>query len=331
MKFKTEIEIKPSDIKISHFDKIVLIGSCFTDNIGSKLDFLKFPVLVNPFGIIYNPESVSILLNFCLNREEFSKEDLFFYRNLYHSYFHHSDFSSENSAVTLEKINSSFEKTYNYLKEAKYLFLTFGSARIFKHIKKNITVTNCHKLPQNEFSRSLLSPEIIENSLNQTIKKIQELNPEIQIVYTISPVRHWRDGAFGNNVSKGTLFTAVNNLIENNNQCSYFPSYEIVMDELRDYRFFASDMLHPSDTAVEYIAEKFSDKYFSEDTKIINKKIISLLKQLSHKPFQQNSEEYRNFRNSLYNEIKDFSEKNIQLDFSKELSELKPDIKFTEV
>lgn len=319
MKFRTEIVVKKRQTQIDHRDKTVFIGSCFTDNIGGKLEDLKFSTYVNPFGILYNPVSVYISLNRCLNKNYFTEDDLIFNNGLYHSLYHHSQFSSKNQNQVLENINKALEKTYNHLKETRYLFLTFGTARVYRYIEKNIVTANCHKLPGDYFNKELLVPDQTIRDYDILLNSLRKLNREINIVFTVSPVRHWRDGAFENNVSKGVLFNVIDSLLKKYNYCSYFPSYEIVMDELRDYRYFSNDLLHPSSAAVDYIMEKFSKAFFNEETHAINSQLNIFKQKLNHRPFFPETPEYLQFVKKLNEELIDFSEKHLYLDFSKEL------------
>jgi hypothetical protein len=299
MNFTTKIKLPTYPFSISHQYKLVSFGSCFSENMGEKLNNHKFDVLVNPFGILFNPISVSKAINQCLENKTYLESELTSNKEIHFSFNHHSKFSGLNNAEVVENINSSITKANSYLNEANTLILTFGSAWVYRLKETNEVVANCYKLPNTIFNKELLTVNLIVAEVLKTITKLRLMNPKINIITTISPVRHWKDGVVENQQSKATLHLALKELNEQLDNSVYFPSYEIMLDELRDYRFYAEDMLHPSELAINYIWERFSDSFFSNETKELNKRISQIERDKKHKPFNQESEEFIKFKNQL--------------------------------
>lgn len=296
--FQTKIEIPRSDISISYNDRIMTLGSCFAENMGSKLSDAYFMVDINPYGVLYNPVSIQNSIELLLQGKEFTKNDLFENRNLWQSFSHSTLFSDISAERCLEKINSRFNIAKKNLKKINFLVITFGTAWVYENRKSGRVVSNCHKLPSNEFIRKRLTVDEIVSNYTVLINNLQTLLPDLQIVFSVSPIRHWKDGAHENNVSKSTLLLAIDNLQKEFSKVHYFPAYEIQLDELRDYRFYSADMLHPSEVAVDYIWERFSEAYFTKETMIIKKKLEQLRADLQHRPMFPDSEEYKAFMKS---------------------------------
>ena len=295
MKFRTEIKNIDLPLEINHRHNLFFIGSCFTDNIGSFIEQNFFKTIVNPFGVVYNPVSVTAVLNRILDKKYFKKDDLFQHNKLWHSFLHHSSFSGQNPQTVVDNINKSIDKSYDFLKNTDIMFVTLGTAYVYELKKSGEVVANCHKLPASFFNRRKLEVEEITEVLKKIFEKIKETNQQIRIILTISPIRHLKDGATGNNISKATLILAVHNLVQTYDFVDYFASYEILMDELRDYRFYASDLVHLSETAVNYIREKLKHSFLSKKTLEILKIAEKLNKCLNHKPFNKQSTEYQQF------------------------------------
>ncbi len=296
MNFRTEIHINPSANRISHQTPMVLIGSCFTEYIGCKLRDLCFPVFLNPCGIVYNPISVSRSLEIMIAGKEFTGEDLAFFNDLWFSFDHHTSFSHPERDSCLEKINRNILEGSQYLRKAKFLLISFGTSRVYIHKKLEKVVSNCHKIPSAEFEQRMLSVDEIIELTRETMKKIVTLNPELKFIFTLSPVRHWKDGATGNQLSKATLLLAIDKLVkEYPDITEYFPAYELMLDDLRDYRYYADDLLHPGTQAVQYIWEKFSDTCFDEKTMTINNELNSLNNAMKHRPFNKNTPAMKKF------------------------------------
>ena len=319
MDFRTQIEIKKSDIDIDYDSNILFIGSCFSNNIGLILKDNKFNTLINPFGVVYNPISIYNSLNFLISNKLFTDKDLFFDGNLYNSFYHHSSFSNTNKENCLNHINTNINKAHKYLQQTNFLFITFGTSWVYEHFETNKIVSNCHKLPAKEFKRYRLTVAEITTLYNKLIQKLKTINPTLKIIFTVSPIRHWKDGAHQNQLSKATLHLAIDEIINSTNNCFYFPSYEIIMDDLRDYRFYASDMLHINEIGVNYIWEKFSDTYFTDKTKNYKNQINKIIAAKNHKPFNPKSIEYQKFAQNQLNKISELSKLELNIDFSNEI------------
>ncbi|NQU86912.1 MAG: GSCFA domain-containing protein [Mariniphaga sp.] len=297
MKFFTEVEIPGFPAKIDYSSKIIMMGSCFAEEIGAKLQKLKFNIDINPFGILYNPVSIANSLKILIKKRMFKPGDLYFKDGLWFSFSHHGRFSSEDRDKALEQINSRIEAGAENIRNADYLFLTFGTAWVYELNSTGQVVSNCHKVPAGEFRRYRLPEPEISEVYRDVLDELWEINPNLKVVFTVSPIRHWKDGAVENQVSKATLLLAINNIIGNygNNQCNYFPSYEIVMDELRDYRYYAADMLHLSDVAINLIWKKFEQALIHEESQNISEEILKIQKAVEHRPVNMKTPEFKKF------------------------------------
>jgi hypothetical protein len=289
------------------------------------METLKYDVDVNPFGILYNPFSVSNGLRILLQQKEFKAEDLIFANGLWHSFSHHGRFSSADKNEALEQINSRIIKSARFLKNAGFLFITFGTAWIYKFKKTGQPVSNCHKIPAKEFERVRLTVDEIVNEYRDLLTEIRKVNQSLKVVFTVSPIRHWKDGAIENQRSKAVLLLAIDKLIKEfgDDFCAYFPAYEIVMDELRDYRFYAEDMIHISDVAVEHIWEKFQSALIDKESQQIAARVQKIVKAASHKPIHKNTPEYNQFVLQIKNQIEELESKYKHLNFAAEKTYLK--------
>lgn len=319
-RFRTNFEIENFTDKISHNSNIFLIGSCFTENISQKLIEYKFRTEVNPFGILYNPASIINSLNFLLESKSFKEADLFHANNLWSSYYHHSRFSDSDQSKCLEKINSAILNAHQSLKNSSFLFITFGTARVYCIKSSGMIVSNCHKQASGLFDTFLLNYKDIVKEYSLLIKKLKKINPSVNIVFTLSPVRHWQDGAVYNQLSKAVLMMAINELVNSIEKTSYFPAYEIMMDDLRDYRFYKEDMIHPNNIAIDYIWEKFSNVLISEESKKLFNDIDAINKAFSHKASHPESPDYKLFQSKTMDKINIILEKYPGLDFGKEMN-----------
>ena len=319
MKFRTEINIPKSKTQFEHCDKILTLGSCFAENISQYFNFYKFNILENPFGVLYNPVSIYNSLKLTIEEKQFTEEDLIYDQSEYHSFYHHSDFSHHNANECLQKINDNFKITNEFLKSCDKIIITFGTSFVFKHKEKNIIVSNCHKIPQSEFERFRLTVEETKNYLQKIINQLQIINDKLKIIFTVSPVRHWKDGAVDNQISKAILLLAVNEIVNKNDNYTYFPSYEIMMDDLRDYRFYAEDLIHPNKIAVEYIWEKFSEIHFTESCFEIMNEVKKIAQAFKHRPRNINSEKHKEFIKANIELINKLTDKFPHLNFENEL------------
>ena len=310
-KFQTTVEIPQFPKKTGYNMKNMFIGSCFTEKVGSIMETLKFQTDINPFGIIYNPASIAGGIWHLLQKTEFRKEDLIEHNGLWHSFSHHGHFSSGSVDETLQKINERIEYSSGFLKNADFLFLTFGTAWIYEHKKTGKVVSNCHKIPDVEFKRYRLTVDEISEEYKNLLSEINKKNPDCHVIFTVSPIRHWKDGAIENQRSKATLLLAIDKILaeQENKNCSYFPAYEIVMDELRDYRFYADDMIHISDVAINHIWEIFEKNLIDTESAKIIPQIQKINKALQHRPFNANSPEYVSFLKSISEKVKELEKK----------------------
>ncbi len=300
--FTTTVNIPPSARKINHNSKLITLGSCFSEHIGKKLTDFCFLVESNPFGVLFNPVSIKNGLVDLLTEKKYTEADLFQNGSLWSSFSHSTLFSETVQEVCLQRINSSLEISAAILKEVDFILITFGTAWVYELKEDGRIVANCHKLPAEQFVRRRLSVEDIVKDYADLLMKIKAINPKTEVIFTVSPVRHWKDGAHENNISKGILLLAIDKLLRQFDFLHYFPAYEIQVDELRDYRYYAEDMLHPSEQAVKYIWERFSSAFFSEETIGINKKIERFNNMLNHRSIHQQSKENQIFKRKLEEE-----------------------------
>ncbi|PKV65862.1 GSCFA family protein [Polaribacter sp. Hel1_33_96] len=295
MKLQTQIPLKKETKNLINYDSnIFLLGSCFSENIGNKLNHFKFQSIQNPFGILFHPKAIETLITNAVNQKVYSSEDVFLQNEVWHSFDVHSSLSSENDKSLLKKINSAISVTNKKLKEASHIIITLGTSWVYRFIETDTIVANCHKIPQKKFLKELLTVDEITKSLSTILVLLKSINKNIHITFTVSPIRHLKDGFVENTQSKSNLISAIHTILVDTN-VSYFPSYEIMMDELRDYRFYAEDMIHPNKTAINYIWEKFVDTRFSEESLPTMKEIEAIQKGILHRPFHEKSEQHQHF------------------------------------
>jgi hypothetical protein len=317
MNLSTLVSIKKSEFSISHESSIFLIGSCFTEHIGDKLSENKFDVFTNPTGIIFNPISVVCTLKSVFSQQEYLSENLDVHNEKWISFQHHGSFSSFDKVECLTQINKSIGKSHHHIKKSKTIFITFGSAWVYEYSTIGV-VANCHKIPNKQFTKRLLSVKEILSAFNQIKDDLKGFN----VVFTVSPVRHVKDGLQENNLSKATLLLAINNLVEQHSNYYYFPAYELVIDELRDYRFYKDDLVHPTNLAVNYVWEKFVNCYFEEDTQSLIEAIQKIKLAVNHKPFNFESKEHQLFISKQISLMNDLSKKHDFLDFKVEIEQI---------
>lgn len=295
MDFRTNAIISPSSWRISHRSALLLLGSCFADNIGTRLRDRLFNISVNPLGTLYNPASIRQCVERIASRNPFVPADIFPYGDLYHCFECHSRLSGTDAVSMLDNLNNIVEKEHNRLKKTDTVILTFGTAWIFETVDTATIVANCHKLPANRFIRRRLSIKECIHHISETINAIRQTIPDARILLTVSPVRHLADGLHGNQLSKSTLLLAVDNIVETFGQTDYFPSYELLIDDLRDYRFCAADMLHPTETASDYIFERFSDTFFSSETVSLGARCNKTTRRMRHRQLTTDTDAMRRF------------------------------------
>jgi hypothetical protein len=288
--FRTVVPVKNPGWEIAHSTPLLLTGSCFAENIGALLKRARFDVMVNPHGIVFNPMSVARGIHDLIQDKCYTREDLTQSDGLWMSLFHHGKYNDTHAEVALNAINQDIETGTRQLQQAKVLMVTWGSAWAYRWRATGDIVANCHKIPQQNFEKLMLAHDEIVSTWKLLIHDLRNLNPGIKVLLTISPVRHWRDGVHENQISKAHLLIAAETLCQEMEEVFYFPSYEIVLDDLRDYRFYKEDMLHPNDAAVRYIWQRFAETYFSNNTNIILNQIEPLLRYLEHRPLHTSAE-----------------------------------------
>ena len=276
-----------------------MLGSCFVENIGEKLEYYKFQSIINPFGILFHPLAIENLITNAINDKNYIEDDVFFQNEQWHCFEAHSKLSHPSKNSLLSALNSKVKITQQYIESSTHIIITLGTAWVYRHIETDAVVANCHKVPQKKFLKELLSVEEILESLNATVALIKRENPRISILFTVSPVRHIKDGFIENTQSKAHLIAAIHQMVSPRDQVFYFPSYEIMMDELRDYRFYNEDMLHPNTTAINYIWEKFQQVWISSEAFKTMDEVDDVQKGLQHKPFNPNSNEHQKFLQKL--------------------------------
>lgn len=319
MQFFTPIQIAPLNPQIQLSDKIMLIGSCFTEHIGNFLHTVKFNILQNPHGILFDPISTSRSIIQYIENKQYTQEDLFYLNEAWHSWEHHSRFSNPNPTEAIKNINQSQQKAHDFLKNSQWLIITLGSAFSYRLVINQFPVANCHKAPGQTFHKHLCSIEEIITSFDLALYRLFKFNPNIQIIFTISPVRHLRDGVIDNNRSKARLIEAVHHLVNKFDKLHYFPSYELIIDVLRDYRFYDIDLAHPNFSATNFVLEKFTTAALTETTQATIEHFKKIHIAQNHKPFNPNSEAHQKFKEKYYQECLRYQEQFPYLDFSKEM------------
>ena len=322
--FRTPVTPVPSIEKIKLSDSLLLSGSCFSEHIGQKLSDYKFDNLTNSFGIIYNPASIFTLLVNALLEKRVDKKFIVKNQSVYRHYDFHSDISSLNQDELFSQIDEAYKYTKIYLLRSKWIIITLGTAIVYRHKKLKSIVSNCHKIPASEFYKEWIHPEDIVNAFTAFYDTLKKVNKEFYVILTVSPVRHIKDSLQTNSVSKSILRYACHSISESYENVHYFPSFEIMLDDLRDYRFYESDMLHPNATGVEYIWKAFQQCYFDSKTLDFVKEWTKIRNALNHRPFYPGSKEHQQFIKNTIKKVKTFSQ---FVDITKELRNLETQLK----
>jgi hypothetical protein len=318
--WQTIISIPESPVKINYHKKCLFIGSCFSDYIGKIMLDYKFPLLSNPYGTLFNPLSIASGISNLINPVMLQPEDLHFHNELWFSFSHHTSFSHPDKNTCLLNINNSLASTAEWLKHTDFLVITFGTSFAYLLNETDTVVANCHKLPASSFHRILLQPASIIAAYDTLIEKLKEINHSLEIIFTVSPVRHLADGAVNNQLSKSILHCSIHSLLEKHSHVSYFPSYEIYMDELRDYRFYASDMVHPSEQGARYIWQRFTETWMDKESKSIMADVEAVAKAVAHRPLHLGTITYKRFKQNTLKKLEQLTGHYPFLDFSKEKS-----------
>jgi len=306
MKLQTIVPLQKAEYPIDYSSKMLLLGSCFVENMGSKLDYFKFQQLQNPFGILFHPLALENLVERALAGKTYHVDEVFEQNGIWHCFDAHSDLNALSKEDLLNHLNQGLKETKSELENATHVVITLGTAWVYEHRSLGKTVANCHKVPQKVFEKRLLSPEEIQSSLYRLVDLVAKVNPKVNFIFTVSPVRHLKDGFVENQQSKAHLITSLHSVLSSRAQSrgmSYFPAYEIMMDELRDYRFYGKDLVHPNALAVEYIWGKFKSVWISPDCYTVMDEVDGVQKGLQHRPFNPDSEAHQTFRKSLRTKI----------------------------
>ncbi len=308
MKLQTEIPLKPEENQIDYFSKTLLLGSCFSENIGEKFDYFKFQNLQNPFGVIFDPISIEKLIVRAIEDVSFTEKDIFQHNGIWKCFEVHSELAALDKIEFLNNLNSALQKLREALFFATHIIFTYGTSWVYRHLESDEIVANCHKLPQKNFNKELLSAETNSKSIENIFNRVSEINSKAIIINTVSPVRHIKDGFVENTLSKAHLISSIHDFKNRqssiqNRKSFYFPSFEIMMDELRDYRFYTEDLLHPNKTAIEIIWQKFSEVWISSETGPIQKEIASIQRGLNHRSFNPDSAENLQFLENLQQKV----------------------------
>lgn len=320
MEFRTPIPEYTSPLRIDHHTPLLTMGSCFANVMGSKLKTHKFNIKVNPFGVLFNPLSIFKVLEASADKNVKAFENSFILNNgIWHNYHLHSDFSASEKHLLQQKISETLSDVKEYLSRTHVLTITFGTAFLYRLIDTEEAVANCHKIPASHFRKELIKTEEITNGFEILQKRLTRLNPSLKIILTVSPVRHIKDGMELNAVSKAILRSACHFIQEQYSNVEYFPGYEIMMDDLRDYRFYKEDMIHPSAVAEEYIWEKFLLRFTDKKTQDLTNEWASLYKAINHRPFHPESENHQKFIRETIRRVKEFRS---VIDVESELQEL---------
>ena len=304
--FRTEIHVEPAEEKITLSTPLLSIGSCFSDCIGKRFADFKFDILANPYGTVYNPTSIGKLLKYAITSSTPAQSTFVETQGLHANYDFHSSFSQPDCSSLTSRILESIETTRQHLMKTKWLIITLGTAFVYKHKESNEIVANCHKVPSDRFIKSLLSVDEVLSAFRDLLPILSKVNDQIKIILTVSPVRHIKDTLEQNSVSKSILRLAADHLVKAYDQVQYFPSYEIMMDDLRDYRFYKSDMLHPTEDAENYIWEKFGDRYFDDATRSFLQEWTKIRRAINHKPFNVASEGHQSFVKKTLDKLRQF-------------------------
>ena len=310
MNFRTIINVDPSSVKIAYSDRVMFLGSCFASYMGEQMQLCKMPVMINPAGTVYNPVSVLNTIENLISGKIISEDDLYCHEGTWLSFYHYTDFSSEDQESLIKKINDTTFEAREFLRRSRYIFITFGTARVYRWKKSGMIVSNCHKVPSAQFETELLEVNDIVDQWELLLSRLSEFNPDLKVVFTVSPVRHWKDGAHGNQVSKSVLFLSLEELMKHPSGPVYFPAYELQMDDLRDYRFYNDDMLHPSSSAIDYIWEKFSAAYFDNDTANLRTEVLKIVRACKHRFMTDSPINKRAFAEKMLRQISEIKKRN---------------------
>lgn len=319
MKLMIDIDIPRPGATIAYDDHLLLIGSCFTTNVGKTLKDDRFSVVFNPTGIVFDPLSAARHIDDMMNGRNYSAADLFELNGLWSSWAHHSEFSSVSRDEALASINAAVAKGNAALKKSTWLMITLGTSFIYSLSKERMPVTNCHKAPRGWFDKRMLDAGEAYDALHPLLQKLFAMNEKMNVVLTVSPVRHIRDGVAENNRSKARLIEAVHRLAEDHDRCHYFPAYELVIDVLRDYRFYEEDLVHPNHLATQYVFDSFCANYMSDQTRSLVNEVRRITTARQHRPLHPSTGQHKQFLDTYLEKVKEMQVKLPMIDWSSEL------------
>lgn len=306
MIFRTELEYQTNELKLDYNSKIFTIGSCFATEIAQKLIHYKFNTYHNPFGILFHPLAIENALMRIYSNQEYISSEIYKYEELYISWDHSSTFDSVNAETILNQINKNIQTAHDFLRNTDLIIITLGTSWIYKLKQFDIIVANCHKIPNSNFNKLLLTENQIKTSLKNIVEMLNDLGKDkVKILFTLSPVRHIKDGLVENNRSKAQLLSAIHSVVDLYDNCEYFPAYEFIMDDLRDYRFYKEDLVHPNEVAIQYIWNKFKNSFMSNEVESIMQRIDKIKLSLQHKAQNESTIAHKKF---LYNILKNIQD-----------------------
>ena len=314
----TYVTIPDFQPKIKYIDPVFMAGSCFSEHISDKLDRYKYDVVSNPFGILYNPSSLALSLDRIARLDFYDADELVLHDGLYHSMDHHGAFSGKNKGEVIAKINLSIQQANAHLKKSKVICISPGTAKVYRYLRTAAIAGNCHKIPQPHFTYETLTLSQCIEAFEHTLVSIGKLASAARIIWTVSPVRHTRDGLVENQRSKSTLILAIEEVIRNHPQSSYFPAYEIMMDQLRDYRYYARDLIHPSPVAVDIIWDIFCDAYIDPQERVHHAAIEKINRAMEHRALHDDPEAIRSFAKGQLKNIDQMASLLPELNWQKE-------------
>ena len=317
MNLTTEVPLPSSPDKITFATPVMFLGSCFANEIGYRMASGKLPVLTNPHGTLFNPFSVARAIDRFLSSHLYTADDIYLHQNRYMSLDHHTAFSSYERDVLIERLNEVSRSASSFIRKASFLFVTFGTSQVYTLNESGTIVANCHKLPSSLFTRRQATSAEVAGRWKETLDRLYELNPGLKVWFTVSPVRHLGDGAHASQLSKAHLLLAAEELLAHPAVGGYFPAYEIFMDELRDYRFYASDMVHPSETAIDVIWEKFSRVFIDSPVQRLWSEAERITRAMAHR-ITGGKRETAPFAGAMLQRISDLNDKAPYIDLSGE-------------
>lgn len=319
MNFRLTFPVAPLEPSLQYTNKLLLTGSCFAEEIGARLQQNKFNVNINPNGILFNPLSIAQSMQSYLDAKEYTADDIFLHEDLWHSWDHHSRFSGDSKEEVLAEINASQKAASQRLKEADWLIITLGSAYVYVLKENNRIVANCHKVPEQAFYKRLLTADEIIAALDNMMHRLFFQNRKVNILFTVSPVRYVRDGVVENNLSKAILLQAVHHLVNKFNRLFYFPAYELVIDDLRDYRFYKEDLVHPNELAINYVWDHFATNCINAEGQRILQQVTEILRARQHRPFNPQTPQHQQFLQAYVKKTKALTEAHPFLEMGEEL------------